>query len=386
MNIFDYWKCRISLSYYIKRHKNNIDFSKKRISNEILIKNDNQKKKILVCMHSFEWGGAERFAYETILFLKKIDSDFLIFVEKKTEIASYFLPVIDGIPITYAEDYQKSENQIIDLIQKESPNIVSIHHSWSAYRGLSYFPRDVFVIDSLHIVEYQTGGYPYLSAKNSRYINIHHAVSVGLKKYLMDELGVFGYKVEVATLLRDMPVVQKKKWDDNRVVVGFLGRLEKQKRPELFIELARIFKKNKSFVFVMQGDGALLENICQLSDNYHLDNLTILPSSDNIGGFYQRIDILVNCSENEGLALVGIESAQYQTICISTNVGQQNEIISDLCLLNPSPIEFLYQTQELIQKICVDDKFREDILFEQAEKLGVLTQNSFEAVLKKYLS
>lgn len=389
MNIFKYLRLFFLLRPYVKRYKKNLKFSQKMALQNPLIKLNNQRKKVLVCMHSFEWGGAERFAYETIKFLKENNCDFLIFVEKRTQIADYFLDVIGNVLIVYAENYQKSECQLTELIAEQKPNIIYIHHSWSAYNALKVIPRDIFVIDSLHIIEYQTGGYPCLSAKNSCYINIHHVVSQGLKRYLMNDLGVAPYKIEVASLVRDLAVSSfKKETSHDRFVIGFLGRFEKQKRPELFLELARILlmEYGNRLHFIMQGDGSLKANIHQLIDKYGLKNIEVLSSSDNIASFYKKIDVLVNCSENEGLTLVGIESAQYNTIFVSTDVGQQNEIVSDVCLMNPAPLSFVIQANNLIQRLMDNIEFQNSILGDQKEKFEILMNQSFRKnVLEKYL-
>lgn len=388
MNVFEYLKLSISLKPYTKRYQKNLQFAQKIALQNALIKMNNQRKKVLICMHSFEWGGAERFAYETIKFLRENGIDFSIFVEKRTKVADYFLEVIDGVSVVYAEYYQKSENQLFNLILERGSNIVYIHHSWSAYRVLESLPRNIFVIDSLHIVEYQTGGYPYLSAKNSCYIDIHHVVSYGLQSYLVNELGVAPHKIEVAFLLRnDYIKKHEKNKNSDKFVVGFLGRFEKQKRPELFIELARILtKNNNSLCFLMQGDGSLRQKICEMIDRYNLKNIEMLVASDDIEYFYQKIDVLVNCSENEGLALVGIESLQYNTLFASTHVGQQNEIVASECLIGPNPIHFIRQGVELIERLMRDNEFKQMLLAKQERRLQSLINASFrERVLEKYL-
>lgn len=339
-------------------------------------------------MHSFEWGGAERFAYETIKFLKNNNCNFLIFVEKRTQIADYFSEVIDDVLIIYAENYQKSEDQLIKIITQQRPDVIYIHHSWSTYNALEFIPRNIFIIDSLHIIEYQTGGYPYLSAKKSCYINIHHVVSQGLKDYLVNELGVPSHKIKVASLTRkEESDYYTTKTDHEKIIIGFLGRFEKQKRPELFIELAyTLLKKDNKFHFIMQGNGSLQECIIQMINKYNLKNIEILSASDNIKDFYNKIDILINCSENEGLTLSGIESAQYNTIFISTNVGQQNEITSHECLINPDPLKFVSQAVALIHKLNTNKELRDSILINQKQKLEILTNKSFsQHILTKYL-
>lgn len=112
----------------------------------------------------------------------------------------------------------------------------------------------------------------------------------------------------------------------------------------------------------------------------------MLVASDDIEYFYQKIDVLVNCSENEGLALVGIESLQYNTLFASTDVGQQNEIVASECLIGPNPIHFIRQGVELIERLMRDNEFKQMLLAKQERRLQSLINASFrERVLEKYL-
>ena len=95
---------------------------------------------------------------------------------------------------------------------------------------------------------------------------------------------------------------------------------------------------------------------------------------------------MVNCAENEGLTLVGLECLQYGTIFISSNVGQQNEITSKHCLVSAKPKEFIEQTSELIQKISKNEDFKNMILSEQNEIFDNMKHICFaDTILKKYM-
>lgn len=378
-NFFEYFFLRI---YYKRYQKNQYLLTKRNLENT-LIKESNQKQAILVCLHSFEWGGAERFAYETLAYLKQKNANLLIFVEKKTEIATHFLPLIKDSQIIYAHTYQNAGDQVGDLVASYNITKLYIHHSWSAYKALP-LPKQVFVIDSLHIIEYQTGGYPYISAKNSAYIDKHHVVSLGLKTYLVDVLGVLPQKIIVAGLPRQQ-IYPKQRPNNHKLVVGFLGRFERQKRPEMFVQLVKNFAKNPNIAFIMQGEGKLLDTVTKMARRYKLDNLKIQPASMNVDDFYNSVDVVLNCSENEGLALVGIESVQYNKVFISSNVGQEDEITVHRCLLDAHPSRFLEQAYVLLGQLINDKTLYQSIINEQQQKLKKITDATFgQAVLSVY--
>lgn len=374
---------------YNKRYNNSLKWSIVRHRKNIEIYQTNQEKRVLICLHSFDWGGAEQFAYETIKFVQQNNIPYEIFVEKKTEMSDSFKAVLDFSLITYAKTYQDSGEQIVSLIHSRCINFISIHHSYSAYKALKKFPRNIFVIDSLHIIEYQTGGYPYLSAEHSTFINVHHVVSKGLMNFLMAELGVPKYKLELGYLFdKDSTSKIKKKHIREEITIGFLGRFEKQKRPELFVEVAKKLQQQLydfNISFVMQGTGSLNERIKNLVSLYKIKNFTFLNPISDIDDFHKRIDILLNCSENEGLTLTGIECAKHGTIFISTNVGQQIEITSRKALLEYQPRMFINQAVLLIKKIIYNHEIGEEILAHQNILLNSMKEDSFEKnILKKY--
>lgn len=373
------------LRFYKKRFLKNSYLDRMREGRNYDIRISNQRKKVLVCLHSLDWGGAERFACEVLKFLHENNIPYLIFVEKKTDISEHFSFVNLDL-LTYAEEYQASDWQLFNLIKLEKPSILYINHSFSAYKVLSKLSRDIFILDSLHILEYQSGGYPYLSAINSKYINVHHVVSMGLSKYLVDELGVHLNKIKVAYLAdKNDKNIEYKKDRSGKLFIGFLGRLEKQKRPELFVELARRMRKREKFHFIMQGSGSLEKKIRFLIEKYKLSNFTLKKSSSDINLFHNEIDILVNCSENEGLTLIGIESLQNSTIFISTDVGQQAEITHSNCLVSVEPEAFLNQVMDLIEKLYDDEQLRSSIIKSQNLTFDLLSKSNFyNLILRDY--
>lgn len=376
------------MRFYQKRFEKNRQLLAKRQCQDVLIYKENKRKNILVCLHSLDWGGAERFAYATLQFLKDHHTPYLIFVEKQTQIAEHFLDVIlDKDLLIYADEYQNSAQQLLDIVANNKIDVIYIHHSYSAYKALEKLPRNVFVLDSLHIVEYQTGGYPYLSAKYSKYINIHHVVSIGLQRYLSEILGVADYKVELGYLIKEISEKNTRKiWNNKKIKIGFLGRFEKQKRPELFIELAKKMQKHHHIHFLMQGDGSLKQKVKKLAGIHRLNNITFSEANQHVQDFFHQVDILINCAENEGLTLVGIESLQYQVIFISSDVGQQNEITSKQCLISATPKYFIAQAAKLILSLINNQTLRNEILTEQANILQAIQSKQFQdIILKKYM-
>lgn len=137
---------------HLKRYKKNQRFYSLLQKSSDELARQNAQRVILICMHSLDWGGAERFAIECIKYLHNKGVDYHIFVEKRCENIGEFLPFLINDNITFANQYQASEKQLLNLVSNIRPSVMHIHHSFSAYRALSGLPKSIYVIDSLHIV------------------------------------------------------------------------------------------------------------------------------------------------------------------------------------------------------------------------------------------
>ena len=376
---------------YFKRYKKNQKFYSALQDGSGGLAIQNLQRVTLICIHSLDWGGAERFAIECIKYLHNKGVDYHIFAEKRCENIGEFLPFLINDNITFANKYQASEEQLLSLVSNLKPSIMHIHHSFSAYKALSRLPRSIYVIDSLHIVEYQTGGYPYLSAKNHQYIQMHHITNLGLLNIMHNQLGVPNYRMKLGYLVdRSLELQAKSRsLQKNHLSIGFLGRFERQKRPELFIECASyILKKIKNidFNFIMQGEGSLKQKCINMAITKKIsNNLVFNDAKEKIDDFHEAVDIILNVSENEGLALTALESAKKRTIYISTNVGQQSEIVASDCLISSDPRKIKKETLAIIQKILSNNLLVNDILDEQSNKYEKCVSNSAREMILDWI-
>ena len=120
----------------------------------------------------------------------------------------------------------------------------------------------------------------------------------------------------------------KKKYDlpEEKKIISFIARFSEEKRPEMFVEIAkRIHEKDSNTYFVMGGDGPLMENVKEKVNN----NFKLLGMVTNNAEFYAFSDITINCSSLEGLALTSYESLAMSVPVVSTDVGGQTELIDN---------------------------------------------------------
>ncbi len=113
---------------------------------------------------------------------------------------------------------------------------------------------------------------------------------------------------------------------DSIFTIGFFGRLSPEKNPGAFIDLAKEFKNDPNFRFVIAGEGPLKETVVQQVKR--LKNLEYLGYLDDCLDFYCGIDCLVISSEVEGIPLSAMESLSLGIPILSKPVGGISELIS----------------------------------------------------------
>jgi len=114
----------------------------------------------------------------------------------------------------------------------------------------------------------------------------------------------------------------------NQPVVLFVGRLTSIKRPDLFVDLAkRLASSNQSALCVFVGDGPLGEQLRDVAKE--VENLCLAGWQKDLGVVYAVADVVVLCSDNEGMPLSLIEASLCAKAIVATNVGSVKEIVED---------------------------------------------------------
>ena len=111
------------------------------------------------------------------------------------------------------------------------------------------------------------------------------------------------------------------------VIVAFVGRFAQIKRPDRFVKVARQMSNQSRVHFVMVGDGPLLETTQRSARD--LTNVHFLPWQRQLGVILGAADIVVMCSDNEGVPLLLIEAGLAKRPVISTRVGSVGDVIED---------------------------------------------------------
>ncbi|HET6224766.1 MAG TPA: glycosyltransferase [Bacteroidia bacterium] len=238
-----------------------------------------------------------------------------------------------------AEFFWEYNNLILEYIEKANIDVVVISNSAIGYTCLPAI-KDKFpyikVVDILHGQggAKEGGGFPEYSNPYDSFLHKRITINQYLKKYMIDKYNVLSDKINVIHNCIDIEKFKKEITTVNKVFkVVFIGRLSYEKHPEKVITMAEaLFSKvdKSKVVFEIVGDGPMYFDIQQQIKKRKLEENVLLKGyKENVKGVLESNDLLVLCSEMEGLPIVILEAMSMSVPCIATNVGGIPELIED---------------------------------------------------------
>ena len=97
---------------------------------------------------------------------------------------------------------------------------------------------------------------------------------------------------------------------DEKIVIGFVGRLSFQKNPMFLLDILKEYKKiNKNVLLLIIGEGELHENMIKTIKELKLEkNVLFIGSINNVNDYYNAMDCFILPSKYEGFGIVTIEA------------------------------------------------------------------------------
>lgn len=115
--------------------------------------------------------------------------------------------------------------------------------------------------------------------------------------------------------------------DSHGPVIGYIGRFESIKRPDILGEVVKISSElNNDIQFLVCGGGSLYSKFQELT---HDHKVNYLGWTKNLTDFYSSIDLLILTSDNEGSPLAIIEAGLVGIPTLARNVGGINSLIQN---------------------------------------------------------
>ncbi len=356
---------------------------------------------VVVAMHWFQAGGAERWALETVKLVR--DAGFLPIVITDRDGHQPWIadPAFDDailLPMTMPVQERPGDSPVLRALfeQFDIAGILIHHCQWmydNAWWVKTHFPQ-TRIVDSLHIVEYYFhGGFPKESVVHDEWIDLHHVISPQLERWLINDHQIAPEKVVDAPLVgltADAKTPSFKERDKTKpFTVAYIGRMVRQKRPEAFILAAKAV--NAAYPgkvrFIMQGNGDMDAFSDMMIKRYGLEEVIERRALDApVAQTYRDADALLISSINEGITLTSIEAISAGVPVISANVGSQETLIPPKGLCRRMTSNFVHDAKSALSHILNNEEDRRKLWESELARLQKFSElESAEAYFKKML-
>jgi len=311
--------------------------------------------KVLQIITKAEWAGAQRVVYEICKMAKQYNNINMevatgengILVDKLEKDLGIKVHVLKKLvhPINPFIDY-KGYKEIKRLIKENNYDAVHCHSTKAGILGR-------LAANKLGVkkVIYTVHGYwPIL-----QYEGIKRKIAIFLERYLANKTTdlVLISKSDIE-LSKRMKIGNEKKYrliynkitvekdkigkgvlrkeldvDNNIKIIGNVSRVDDQKNPFLFIDIANEYlKNNNNVVFVWVGDGNLIQQAKNYAEKLNLkEKVKFIGFRQNGIEYMKDFDLLLLTSSWEGVPITILEAIELKIPILSTDVGGIKEII-----------------------------------------------------------
>ena len=356
---------------------------------------------VVVAMHWFQAGGAERWALETVKLVRDAGFIPIVITDRDGHQPWIADPAFDDailLPMTMPVQERPGDSPVLRALfeQFDIAGILIHHCQWmydNAWWVKAHFPK-TRIVDSLHIVEYYFhGGFPKESVAHDEWIDLHHVISPQLEHWLINDHQIAPEKVVDAPLVgltADAKTPSFKERDKTKpFTVAYIGRMVRQKRPEAFILAAKAV--NAAYPgkvrFIMQGNGDMDAFSDIMIKRYGLEEVIERRALDApVAQTYRDADALLISSINEGITLTSIEAISAGVPVISANVGSQETLIPPKGLCRRMTSNFVHDAKSALSHILNNEEDRRKLWESELARLQKFSElESAEAYFKKML-
>lgn len=356
---------------------------------------------VVVAMHWFQAGGAERWALETVKLVRDAGFIPIVITDRDGHQPWIADPAFDDailLPMTMPVQERPGDSPVLRALSEQFDIAgILIHHcQWmydNAWWVKTHFPQ-TRIVDSLHIVEYYFhGGFPKESVAHDEWIDLHHVISPQLEHWLINDHQIAPEKVVDAPLVgltADAKTPSFKERDKTKpFTVAYIGRMVRQKRPEAFILAAKAV--NAAYPgkvrFIMQGNGDMDAFSDMMIKRYGLEEVIERRALDApVAQTYRDADALLISSINEGITLTSIEAISAGVPVLSANVGSQETLIPPKGLCRRMTSNFVHDAKSALSHILNNEEDRRKLWESELARLQKFSElESAEAYFKKML-
>lgn len=342
---------------------------------------------VIVGLHWFELGGAERWAFESVRIVREAGLLPIVLTNRDSHHPWLERSELDGaLIVPFSEGTVGSQTAGIEellrgLLRTFDVRGAVVHHNQWLYDRLAWIRLSragIPIVDSTHIVEYRGGGFPVSSAIVSDAITTHHVISPTLADFMVETQGLPRERVIMAPLggltVEGQAERCRPRPEGRRFTIAFVGRMTRQKGPEVFIQMAaRLRRQGHDFRYVMHGDGDQASWVDDMIAAAGLrDVLRRRDSRTPVADTYAECDLLVVCSHNEGLTLTTLEAIAHGVPVVSTDVGAQADIIPRRALTSRLVHRAVTGLTRVVARLADDERARERLWLDESTAMQEL--------------
>ena len=214
------------------------------------------------------------------------------------------------------------------------------------------------------------------------------AVSMDIRNALMKD---YGFNINRVEMIHNGIAIPERTYHPcvkPDFVVGSAGRFVPVKDYPLMVKIAKeVMTKTGNIHFELAGDGPALGDIQGLIDTYGLQgNFHLRGFLDDLGPYYQGLDVYVNTSLHEGIPMSVLEAMACGVPVVVPEVGGLKEFVKDgvdgYLVDSRNPGDFA----ERILALYEDDTLRESMGHAARQNIiqGFSTQRMVDAYLDMY--
>lgn len=264
--------------------------------------------------------------------------------------------------------------QIHEVIEKVNPDIIHVHSTWA---GLFVRLPYLFRKRKAKII-YQSHGWAFLmdtsKYKKNVYVLVERILSIptdkiiNISNYEQNQAIKYGFNKNKMIMIYNGVEDKVNKsnlklnWDRNKINLLFVGRLDKQKGLDLFLDVYNKMEMDNIHLYVI-GTSVLDSSLPK--DTEYVTYLGWVDNKD-IDVYYQACDAVIMPSRWEGFGLVAIEAMKNSKPVIVSNRGALPELIKN----NKNGYIFdMDKLNSLITILSKLDKFNLNFLGKNARKI-----------------
>jgi glycosyltransferase involved in cell wall biosynthesis len=333
-------------------------------------------KAVIIGLHWFELGGAELWAFETVRLVREAGFLPIVLTNRDSHQPWITRSELDGaLLVPFSEPTVDSQTPGIEqllraLLRTFDVRGVVVHHNQWLYDRVAWIAASrpgIPIVDSTHIVEYSGGGYPLSSAIAAKSMTTHHVISPSLAEWMTKVQRIPAERVVMAPLggltVKPKDARFRARSEEDPFTVAFIGRMARQKAPEVFVAMAhRLKRRGMDLRFILHGDGELSSWVDDIIEAEGLTaDIVRRTSATPVAETLDDAHLLVVSSHNEGLTLTTLEAIAHGVPVVSTDVGAQGDIIPPSALVPRFARAAARRLADIVTSLANDEEAREEL-------------------------